>query len=506
MMNEDVNPVGKWLEELRMMTEGECMCILQGKSLVSDKSPPHPVQKIKDGIDRIREQANIITGDFSKLFRVEKEKWKHLSYNSLQVTCPIRGLISLSNTYIPDPPTYIMEQEEVVMGECAKLAQQADSFNINTCNSAVLRVRLVNQLTFLGQSFSRLVDLLLSHLVQSIVMFLEEAETPQELNTALSTLISLGLEGEHMCYIIAREGGLRVLFDICRSTSLQGSQSQALRAVATICCVTESILELERVGGVECVREILCDSRSSEELLGEAAGVIAQITSPCLENYQHISGFQENMADLVPALIVLCDASTKPEVMLLSTAALANMTFMDSTACELLHQAGAPRVLAKVISETKASSLFAKDQVATILANMAAVEVCRNDIVEHRGIELLLSFLHEGPTPRSSEAELSACERVQQKAAIALTRLSRDAQNARAVVQQHGMPRLVQLCRDVHERNDSDAVLVACLAALRKICSLCGVGDMSLIDVQQLVQPRLMDSFLICTHRDENFV
>lgn len=69
---------------------------------------------------------------------------------------------------------------------------------------------------------------------------------------------------------------------------------------------------------------------------------------------------------------------------------------------------------------------------------MAAVEVCRDDIVGHRGIELLLSFLHEGPTPRSSEAELSACERVQQKAAIALTRLSRDAQNARTVVQQHG--------------------------------------------------------------------
>lgn len=65
---------------------------------------------------------------------------------------------------------------------------------------------------------------------------------------------------------------------------------------------------------------------------------------------------------------VLCDASTKPEVVLLSTAALANMTFMDSTACELLQQAGAPRVLAKVISETKASSLFAKDQVCRILS------------------------------------------------------------------------------------------------------------------------------------------
>lgn len=43
-------------------------------------------------------------------------------------------------------------------------------------------------------------------------------------------------------------------------------------------------------------------------------------------------------------------------------------------------------------------------------------------------------------------------------------------------------------------------------AALRKINSLNKLEDLSGIDNQQLIQPKLMDSFLICTNTDENFV
>jgi len=64
----------------------------------------------------------------------------------------------------------------------------------------------------------------------------------------------------------------------------------------------------------------------------------------------------------------------------------------------------------------------------------------------------------------------------------------------------------VQLSRDPKERNHSDAVLVACLAALRKITSACGLDDFESEDIQQLVQPRLMDSFLICSGLEESFV
>ena len=76
-----------------------------------------------------------------------------------------------------------------------------------------------------------------------------------------------------------------------------------MRALATICCVQESILELEKEGGVDSLTDILCDKTITEAVRGEAAGVIAQITSPCLDNFQHMTGFLENVEDLLHALI-----------------------------------------------------------------------------------------------------------------------------------------------------------------------------------------------------------
>ena len=68
-------------------------------------------------------------------------------------------------------------------------------------------------------------------------------------------------------------------------------------------------------GGIDCVCDILCDggrstgdvTRMSERVRSEAAGVIAQLTSPALvispqvHNIRHTS-LISNLADLVPAL------------------------------------------------------------------------------------------------------------------------------------------------------------------------------------------------------------
>ena len=103
--------------------------------------------------------------------------------------------------------------------------------------------------------------------------------------------------------IYKQEGAIRALFEICRTESLEFAHVQSLRALATICCVAECILELEKEGGVDILTDILCDHTVSEAVRGEAAGVIAQITSPCLDNFQHIAGFLENVDDLLGALI-----------------------------------------------------------------------------------------------------------------------------------------------------------------------------------------------------------
>ncbi|WAR07807.1 INSC-like protein, partial [Mya arenaria] len=440
-----MDSVQAWLSEIRLVTETECMSVLQGKSLSQDLQHSSTTL-IKCGIDAVRSQSHNISNEFSKLFKcVEGEKWRHVNPLTVQVTCHIRSLIQECNKCIHHTPNFILEPK-----------------------MSSVKIPLVNQLTFLGQSFSRFVDMALGYLVQ--------------------------------------EGCIRALFEISRTDTLEFAHVQSLRALATICCVPESILELEKEGGVDILTDILCDATVSEAVRGEAAGVVAQITSPCLDNFQHIAGFLENVQDLLSALINLCFATSSHETFLLGAAAIANITFMDSQTCEILQQLDAPRLLIEASALPKAKSLFVKDQIATVLANMATTELSRRDIVAYNGIPLLINFLQQRPAGCKQDAEIAACERLQQKAAIALTRLCRDEMTAQIIVELQGIPRLVQLCRSIEERNNSEAVLVASLASLRKICSLCENPDITTVDYHQLIKPRLMDSFLLCSQTDENFV
>lgn len=501
------DPTQRWLADIRWSTETECMSILQGKSLLSDMDKYSlNAAVVKNGIDSVRDDSHHISNEFSKLFNcVEAEKWTVVRPLIIQLTCHIRSLIQECNLSMSDPPAYILEQQEAVMGECAKLAQQVDSGSPKNERTPA-KIPVTNQLTFLGQAFSRLVDLALGHLLQKVVETLDEANNPVTLSSALGTVVSLGLEGEHMCYIFAREGGVRALLDICRTDSLRFIHSQTLRALATICCVAEGIFEIEKDGGMECLVDILCDYHTEQKVRGEVAGVLAQVTSPCLENFQQLSGLVENLDDILRALIGLCANTLSHEVFLLASAAIANITFMDNMACDILLKYDAPRVLIQTCGTSVAQSLFAKDQVATVLANMVAVDNCRQCIINSGGLDLCLQLLQERPLTYKSSSEVAACERVQQKSAIALTRLCREEEIAQIIVEMEGIPRLVELCRNKGERNNSDAVLVACLAALRKVSALYKTENIIDIDFIQLIQPRLMDSFLICTNTDENFV
>lgn len=70
----DSDSVVQWLEDVRLMTETECMCVLQGKSLT--KEPADSVALLakacKDAVDTIKGRAHIISSEFSKLFRYFK--------------------------------------------------------------------------------------------------------------------------------------------------------------------------------------------------------------------------------------------------------------------------------------------------------------------------------------------------------------------------------------------------------------------------------------------------
>ena len=106
----------------------------------------------------------------------------------------------------------------------------------------------------------------------------------------------------------------------------------------------------------------------------------------------------------------------------LVSAALANLTFMEAGAVTAMQQYGTARALMKVVSESPFTSLFAKDQVVTVMANLASKEACRAEMLAEDGLCFLVSLLSTSPEKTGTPAETAAAERVLKKTAIALSR------------------------------------------------------------------------------------
>ena len=73
--------------------------------------------------------------------------------------------------------------------------------------------------------------------------------------------------------------------------------------------------------------------------------------------------------------------------------------------------------------------------------------------------------------------------------------------------------RLVQLCKDPSERNYSDAVLVACLAVLRRLKNNLEAENIDMrpvfeeLNASDLLQPKLVDSFMeYSSNKQESYV
>ena len=122
------------------------------------------------------------------------------------------------------------------------------------------------------------------------------------LRVSIDSITSLALEGNHLCRLIAKHGGVRLLVHICLEIKFRSVRVNAFRALGTVCCVLEGIMELEEAGGIKVLAETLKDVEAKEEEKSEAAGLLAQVTSPWIENNSSIEGLAAHLEDLVMSL------------------------------------------------------------------------------------------------------------------------------------------------------------------------------------------------------------
>ena len=242
-------------------------------------------------------------------------------------------------------------------------------------------------------------------------------------------------------------------------------------------------------------------SDPSLEVRVEAAGVLAQITSPWISDNHRVSGLEDHVCRLVPQLSSLARLQCGDDSFLLVSAALANLTFMEPSCLENLLQCATSKILMTRVESSPFISLFARDQVVTVLANLAGVEQGRERILQDRGVEFLVSQLKINVDTAETQAELEAVERMLKKSAIALCRICLGEEECQLLHQVGGVQRAVQLSQEPCSRNYSDSVLVACLALLRRVSS-----NLNLEIEQSLLQDSLVQSFRELSSKHESYV
>ncbi|KAK2880457.1 protein inscuteable homolog isoform X1 [Channa argus] len=518
MQSLQVDSVQRWMEDLRHMTEVECMCVLQAKPIGVEEDSQQGELIVASGVvagdhvarnnlQTLLRRALVVSTELGKMFqRLEKGRWQRVHSTAVRANCHVRSLVHEYSAARSTPPE-MQKYEKSVLEKCMELTNITErclhtdeEFFLKSMREAIHEI-----LTDVSDSFSNMIDMALANEIQVLIKQIESSDSVHIIGGAISNLLSLTQDGPQLCSIIAKEGAVVALFKICRQDRFRDLYAHALRTVASICCVEEGINQLDKVDGILCLADILTDESSMEAARAEAAAVVAQITSPHHTSTQHLASFLESMQDIVTALIKLCESASCGEVFLLASAALANITFFDSMACEILLQLNAIHILLQACKDRqRVDTPYSKDQVVTILANLSVLEQCASEVLQEQGIERLLLLLGEKPSS-SSPSEGAACERVQQKAAVTLARLSRDPDVAHTAIQLKAVPRLIELCRSPTERNNSDSVLVACLAALRRLAAGCP-DSIEAADHQQLIKPRLVDSFLLCSNMEESFV
>uniref|UniRef100_A0A8C6ICP9 Protein inscuteable homolog n=1 Tax=Mus spicilegus TaxID=10103 RepID=A0A8C6ICP9_MUSSI len=508
-----VDSVQRWMEDLKLMTECECMCVLQAKPISLEEDTQGDLILAGgagpgDPLQLLLKRGWVISTELRRIGqKLAQDRWARVHSMSVRLTCHARSMVSEYSTISRTASQEMGQAEKLLMEKCSELSTVTERC-LQVENEHVLKSMkacVSETLSLLGEHFGQLLELALTQEVQALVRKIDTSDNIYITESTTGNLFSLTQEGAPLCRIIAKEGGVVALFKVCRQDSFRCLYPQALRTLASICCVEEGVHQLEKVDGILCLADILTDESHSEATRAEAAAVVAQVTSPHLSFTQHLTSFLENMEEIVTALIKLCQEASSGEVFLLASAALANITFFDKMACEMLLQLNAIRVLLEACGDKqRVDTPYTRDQIVTILANMSVLEQCGSDIIQENGVQLIMGMLSEKPRS-GTPAEVAACERVQQKAAVTLARLCRDPDVAQEAVRLSCMSRLIELCRSPSERNSSDAVLVACLAALRRLAGVCPEGLQD-SDFQQLVQPRLVDSFLLCSNMEESFV
>lgn len=266
---------------------------------------------------------------------------------------------------------------------------------------------------------------------------------------------------------------------------------------------------------------ILLNENNDDEIIQkEMVGFLVQVTTVFIDNNKDkiivnndelgsLNG-KSLINELVKGLTGILKTTTKnDQIFLMSCAALANISFMNT---DSLIKYDTLTIVLNSIRQRFESSMdqsLLKDQIITLLANMSQKH--QLIVVSSGGliflIQTLLAIDIDNNDNRTMErSKILSIERIQQKIAVALARLGNHKSTAKIIYKLNGVSKLIQLCKEPKQRNYSDTVLLASIAALKRLAQSIGRLPFKELNALDLIDSKLQDIFIQYSIKNESLV
>ncbi|XP_072318035.1 protein inscuteable homolog, partial [Eucyclogobius newberryi] len=202
--------VQRWLDDLRHMTEVECMCVLQAKPLGVDEEEllvsSGGAWPARSNLQTLLRRALVVSTELGRMFsRVEKGRWQRTHSTATRAESHLRSLLQQYTTgrgVSPELLQYekiLLEKSQELTSITERCVQSEDQSFLKSSRESIHQI-----LTDLSQDFSAMIDLALANEIRVLVEQVECSSQPETVDGAISSLLSLTQDGPQLCSIIAQ--------------------------------------------------------------------------------------------------------------------------------------------------------------------------------------------------------------------------------------------------------------------------------------------------------------
>ncbi|KAJ6224551.1 hypothetical protein RDWZM_003096 [Blomia tropicalis] len=510
-----------WLIELQSSTEVESLTALQAKSVAStaESFEALSIRNAQITIQQIRRSSSSVIDELDSVIDSLPVTIDGLAYltEMFYHTCStIRSVVDTCRRKGCDQT--INGDRRQLSSEVIDVCNRTFDLMINTLRSnkpeQVNNIQIEANIRKLKENFGELVDVSIKKECSILVMSLNRGTGHLCIKWSLLALWQLTQNDPYMCRLLVSDRNIipyllnvvQNFQSISSTMDRRAIKSAALRVLTYLCSNNDAIeLILSQIGVGQCLSSIVLyeDDLSFRK---EAVGLLVQLTTPFIDSKDDQSFNRTLINEMTHCLteIVRTTASTNGQILLMTTAALANISFRDTKSLVKFETLSTVMNVIKQRSDENGDcdELLLHDQLITLLANVAQKE--QLEIVSSGGLIFLLDALNR-ETSTYDGNEL-ACARIQQKIAVALARLSTHKSTAKIIHRLNGVKRLVQWCKQPRERNYSDTVLLASIAALKRLSQSIGRVPFQELNATDLIDLKLQQSFMLYSTQHESLV